>query len=48
MNFANAGALKERLRRLERFGASPHHPSASPKRADAGLLVLHMVRLAPS
>ena len=43
MNFANAGALKERLRRLERFGHSPHHPSSSPKREEARLLVLHMV-----
>lgn len=42
LHFANAGALKERLRRLERYGNEKHHPSDAPMRAEAQVIVFHM------
>lgn len=42
LTFANAGALKERLRRLERYGKGRHHPSDQPRRAEASVLVFHL------
>ena len=39
---ANAGALKERLRRLERYGEGKHHPSDPARRAEASVLILHL------
>ncbi|KAH8923288.1 sulfate permease [Atractiella rhizophila] len=41
MTFANAGVLKERLRRLELYGHSPHHPSDEPRRREAEILIFH-------
>ncbi|KAM0793395.1 hypothetical protein ACM66B_000847 [Microbotryomycetes sp. NB124-2] len=41
LNFANAGALKERLRRLERYGKGRHHPSDQPTRAEASVIIFH-------
>lgn len=39
---ANAGALKERLRRLEIYGKGRHHPSEQPRRGEAlSVLVFH-------
>ena len=40
---ANAGALKERLRRLERYGRGRHHPSDRPRRAEASVIIFHCV-----
>ena len=42
LHFANAGALKERLRRLERYGNEKHHPSDAPMRDEAQVIVFHM------
>ena len=42
LHFANAGALKERLRRLELYGNKKHHPSDAPMRAEAQVIVFHM------
>lgn len=42
LHFANAGALKERLRRLERYGTRKHHPSELPYREEAQVIVFHM------
>ena len=42
LHFANAGALKERLRRLERYGNQKHHPSDAPMREEAQVIVFHM------
>jgi len=42
LTFANAGALKERLRRLELYGASKHHPSDHPTRTEAQVLIFHL------
>lgn len=42
LHFANAGALKERLRRLERYGTKKHHPSDAPQREAAQVIVLQM------
>jgi hypothetical protein len=39
---ANAGTLKERLRRLERYGKGRHHPSARPTRAEASVIIFHL------
>ncbi|GAA96942.1 uncharacterized protein L969DRAFT_19815 [Mixia osmundae IAM 14324] len=41
LTFANAGALKERLRRLEIYGHRRHHPSDAPYRGEAKILVFH-------
>ncbi|SCV68855.1 BQ2448_976 [Microbotryum intermedium] len=43
LTFANAGALKERLRRLERYGQGKHHPSETPSRAEASVIIFHLV-----
>lgn len=43
LTFANAGALKERLRRLERYGKGKHHPSDQPRRAEASVVIFHLV-----
>ena len=42
LHFANAGALKERLRRLERYGVKKMHPSNAPVRSEAQIIVLYM------
>ncbi|GHJ83886.1 hypothetical protein NliqN6_0288 [Naganishia liquefaciens] len=42
LNFANTGQLKERLRRLEIYGAGKFHPSDAPKRDGATAVVFHM------
>jgi len=42
LTFANAGALKERLRRLERYGKGRHHPSDQPRRAEASVIIFHL------
>ena len=41
LHFANAGALKERLRRLERYGVKKMHPSDAPVREEAQIIVLY-------
>lgn len=46
LHFANAGALKERLRGLERYGAKKYHPSDRPSRDEAQVLVFHVKDLA--
>ncbi|KAL8286278.1 hypothetical protein RQP46_004766 [Phenoliferia psychrophenolica] len=42
LTFANAGALKERLRRLERYGKGRHHPSDQPRRAEASVIIFSL------
>ncbi|GAA6006635.1 hypothetical protein JCM10207_005000 [Rhodosporidiobolus poonsookiae] len=42
LTFANTGALKERLRRLERYGAQRHHPADAPSRAEASVVVFQL------
>ncbi|KAI5478550.1 sulfate transporter [Pseudohyphozyma bogoriensis] len=42
LHFANAGALKERLRRLERYGKGRHHPSDQPRRGEASVIIFHL------
>jgi MFS superfamily sulfate permease-like transporter len=42
LHFANAGALKERLRRLERYGTKKHHPSDAPFREEAQIVVFYV------
>ncbi|KAM0755617.1 hypothetical protein T439DRAFT_320323 [Meredithblackwellia eburnea MCA 4105] len=42
LTFANAGALKERLRRLERYGRGRHHPSDRPRRAEASVIIFSL------
>ncbi|KIJ65942.1 hypothetical protein HYDPIDRAFT_110053 [Hydnomerulius pinastri MD-312] len=42
LDFANTAQLKERLRRLELYGAEPAHPSEEPRRQPASVLVFHM------
>lgn len=42
LHFANAGALKERLNRLERYGMNKHHPSSKPTRQEAQTVVFHL------
>ncbi|GAA5897412.1 hypothetical protein JCM6882_001880 [Rhodosporidiobolus microsporus] len=42
LTFANTGALKERLRRLERYGARRAHPADEPRRAEASVVVFHL------
>jgi len=42
LDFANTSQLKERLRRLELYGNSEHHPSDAPRRQQAAVLVFHM------
>ncbi|PVF96042.1 hypothetical protein CPB86DRAFT_710075 [Serendipita vermifera] len=42
LDFANTSQLKERLRRLELYGGSVHHPGDEPRRQQAAVLVFHM------
>ncbi|KAF9519411.1 hypothetical protein BS47DRAFT_1370775 [Hydnum rufescens UP504] len=42
LDFANTGQLKERLRRLELYGARRVHPSETARRAEARAVVFHM------
>ncbi|KAH9915418.1 sulfate anion transporter [Fomitopsis serialis] len=42
LDFANTAQLKERLRRLELYGISKHHPSDEPQREHASVLVFHL------
>ncbi|KAF8910825.1 sulfate anion transporter [Mucidula mucida] len=42
LDFANTAQLKDRLRRLELYGVSRHHPSEEPHRKQATSLVFHM------
>ena len=42
LTFANTGAMKERLRRLERYGHGRHHPSEEPRRAEASVVIFHL------
>ncbi|EMD33228.1 hypothetical protein CERSUDRAFT_118269 [Gelatoporia subvermispora B] len=42
LDFANAAQLKERLRRLELYGHSKHHPSDEPLRQHASVLIFHL------
>ncbi|GAA5844701.1 hypothetical protein JCM11251_007353 [Rhodosporidiobolus azoricus] len=42
LTFANTGALKERLRRLERYGARRAHPADEPSRAEASVVVFQL------
>lgn len=42
LDFANTSQLKERLRRLELYGASVHHPGDAPRRQQATVLAFHM------
>ncbi|KIM31499.1 hypothetical protein M408DRAFT_260748 [Serendipita vermifera MAFF 305830] len=42
LDFANTSQLKERLRRLELYGMSVHHPGDAPRRQQATVLVFHM------
>lgn len=39
---ANSGQLKERLRRLERYGTSRAHPSEEAQREETQAVVFHM------
>ncbi|GAA5898737.1 hypothetical protein JCM5296_006703 [Sporobolomyces johnsonii] len=43
LTFANTGAIKERLRRLERYGHRRHHPSDEPARAEASVVIFQLV-----
>ncbi|KAI0733717.1 sulfate anion transporter, partial [Fomitopsis betulina] len=42
LDFANTAQLKDRLRRLELYGVSKHHPSDAPRREHASVLVFHL------
>ncbi|KAG5638446.1 hypothetical protein H0H81_012663 [Sphagnurus paluster] len=42
LDFANTAQLKERLRRLELYGAKKSHPSEDPRRQQASVLVFHL------
>ncbi|BGP44587.1 hypothetical protein JCM10450v2_000401 [Rhodotorula kratochvilovae] len=42
LTFANTGAMKERLRRLERYGHQRAHPSEEPRRAEASVVIFHL------
>ncbi|KZT22517.1 sulfate permease [Neolentinus lepideus HHB14362 ss-1] len=42
LDFANTAQLKERLRRIELYGAEPSHPSEEPRRQEATVLIFHM------
>ncbi|KZV89429.1 hypothetical protein EXIGLDRAFT_711159 [Exidia glandulosa HHB12029] len=42
LDFANTGRLKDRLRRLELYGPGKSHPSESPTREQATILVFHL------
>ncbi|GAA6059879.1 hypothetical protein JCM10212_007084 [Sporobolomyces blumeae] len=42
LHFANTSALKERLRRLEKYGPRRAHPAEAPKRAEASVVVFEM------
>lgn len=46
LTFANTGALKERLRRLERYGAVRHHPADEPRREEASVVVFQLADVA--
>ncbi|CEQ38700.1 SPOSA6832_00148, partial [Sporobolomyces salmonicolor] len=43
LTFANTGAMKERLRRLERYGHRRHHPADEPARAEASVVIFQLV-----
>ncbi|GAA6020734.1 hypothetical protein JCM11491_003513 [Sporobolomyces phaffii] len=42
LHFANTSALKERLRRLEKYGAERSHPADEPRRSEASVVVFEM------
>ncbi|GAA5969156.1 hypothetical protein JCM11641_007490 [Rhodosporidiobolus odoratus] len=42
LTFANTGALKERLRRLERYGPKKAHPADEPSRGEASVVVFQL------
>jgi MFS superfamily sulfate permease-like transporter len=42
LHFANTSALKERLRRLEKYGPERSHPADEPKRSEAVVVVFEM------
>ncbi|MBW0534737.1 hypothetical protein O181_074452 [Austropuccinia psidii MF-1] len=42
LSFANAGGLKERLRRLEMFGHQRRHPSDDRERENTRMIVFHL------
>ncbi|KAI0262199.1 sulfate anion transporter [Gloeopeniophorella convolvens] len=42
LDFANTAQLKERLRRLELYGVHRSHPSDTPRREQASVLIFHM------
>ncbi|BGP12538.1 hypothetical protein JCM10213_007618 [Rhodosporidiobolus nylandii] len=46
LTFANTGALKERLRRLERYGAKRHHPADEPHREEASVVIFQLADVA--
>ncbi|GAA6053425.1 hypothetical protein JCM3770_005160, partial [Rhodotorula araucariae] len=46
LTFANTGAMKERLRRLERYGPQRAHPSEEPRRAEASVVIFHLADVA--
>ncbi|EJD08166.1 sulfate anion transporter [Fomitiporia mediterranea MF3/22] len=45
LDFANTAQLKERLRRLELYGHDPSHPSDTPRREQASVIVFHLADL---
>lgn len=42
LDFANTAQIKERLRRLELYGADRSHPSDAPRRQPASVFIFHM------
>ncbi|GAA5923353.1 uncharacterized protein JCM15063_003621 [Sporobolomyces koalae] len=42
LHFANTSALKERLRRLEKYGPERSHPADEPRRSEASVVVFEM------
>ena len=44
LTFANTGPMKERLRRLERYGHGRHHPAEEPRRAEASVAIFRSQR----
>ena len=42
LTFANTGPMKERLRRLERYGHGRHHPAEEPRRAEASVVIFDL------
>ncbi|BGP52635.1 hypothetical protein JCM8202_004835 [Rhodotorula sphaerocarpa] len=43
LTFANTGPMKERLRRLERYGHGRHHPAEQPRREEASVIIFDLV-----